>query len=91
MGYRKAEEILPEEIIELIQQYIDGANIYIPRREGSRAGWGKANNTKERLNARDKNIYQDYLDGLKVDELTEKYYLSDKSIWRILRKMKNAG
>lgn len=24
MGYRKAEEILPIEIIELIQQYVDG-------------------------------------------------------------------
>ena len=34
MGYIKAEEILPVEIIELIQQYVDGTNIYIFR--GSR-------------------------------------------------------
>ena len=32
MGYMKAEEILPIEIIELIQQYVDGENIYIPRK-----------------------------------------------------------
>jgi hypothetical protein len=30
MGYRKAEQILPNEIIELIQNYVDGECIYIP-------------------------------------------------------------
>ena len=30
MGYLKAEEVLPIELIELIQQYTDGTNIYIP-------------------------------------------------------------
>ncbi|EOS43880.1 hypothetical protein C809_03738 [Lachnospiraceae bacterium MD335] len=29
MGYIRAEEILPVEVIELIQQYVDGENIYI--------------------------------------------------------------
>ncbi len=29
MGYIKAEEILPVEIIELVQQYVDGESIYI--------------------------------------------------------------
>lgn len=38
MGYIKAEEILPDEIIEMIQQYVDGASIYIPRKEHKRAG-----------------------------------------------------
>ena len=33
MGYIRAEEILPAEIIELIQKYVDGANIYIPRKQ----------------------------------------------------------
>ncbi len=28
MGYIRAEEILPIEIIKLIQQYVDGENIY---------------------------------------------------------------
>ena len=33
MGYRKAEEILPVEIIELIQQYVDGQ----PARKSNRS------------------------------------------------------
>ena len=32
MRYIKAEDILPEEIVELIQQYVDGETIYIPAR-----------------------------------------------------------
>ena len=36
----KAAEILPVEVIELIQQYVDGENIYIPRKEEKRQKWG---------------------------------------------------
>ncbi len=90
MGYKRAEEILPVELIELIQQYVDGTNIYIPRREGNRTTWGYANNTREKLSNRDENIYREYLEGKNVYELSEKYFLSDKSIWRIVRKMKKA-
>ena len=31
MSYIKAESVLPQNIIEIIQQYIDGENIYIPK------------------------------------------------------------
>ena len=36
MSYKKAEEVLPIEIIEMIQQYIEGENIYIPRKANKR-------------------------------------------------------
>ena len=36
MGYRKAETILPPEVVALIQQYVDGEYIYIHRTEGKR-------------------------------------------------------
>ena len=39
MSYRSAEEILPVEILELIQQYVDGENIYIPRKSENRKTW----------------------------------------------------
>ena len=40
MGCIRAEEILPDEIIELVQQYADGVNIYIPRKQENRKEWG---------------------------------------------------
>lgn len=88
MSYIKAEEILPTEIIELIQQYVDGQNIYIPKRENNRLKWGSKTDSKQKLSARNQAIYVDYLRGMKVSELAEKYYLSEKSIQRIIREMK---
>ena len=87
MGYIRAEEILPIEVIELIQQYVDGKNIYIPRKSSNRQAWGAGTQIKQELMKRDRQIYKDYLAGSKVSELACKYYLSEKSIQRILRKM----
>ena len=88
MGYRKAEEILPMEIIELIQQYVDGENIYIPRKADNRREWGKATKIRQELFVRNQKIFEDYCHGIKSAELADKYYLSEKSIQRIVREMK---
>lgn len=88
MGYRRAEEILPMEIIELIQKYVDGENIYIPRKENQRKEWGNATLIRQEMEDRNKRIFMDFQNGYKVQELEIKYFLSSKSIQRILRKMK---
>ena len=88
MGYRRAEEILPIEIIELIQQYVDGESIYIPRRSAHRQAWGTSTQIKQDLLRRDRQIYEDFLAGTRTEELACKYFLSEKSIQRILRKMR---
>lgn len=88
MGYRKAEEILPMEIIELIQRYVDGENIYIPRKENQRKEWGSGTFIRQELENRNFQIFTDFRNGYKVQELSIKYFLSEKSIQRILRKMK---
>lgn len=88
MGYIKAEEILPLEIIEIIQKYVDGQSIYIPRKENNRVEWGSMTETKKQLSDRNKSIYEEYVAGKKVAELAQQYYLSEKSIQRIVRKMK---
>lgn len=90
MGYIRADEILPNEVIELIQQYVNGAAIYVPRKDNERAGWGTINSARDKLKIRNQRIYKEYLNGISVSELSHKYYLSDKSIWRIIRKMKDA-
>ena len=87
MGYLKAEEILPMEIIELIQQYVDGESIYIPRKSSHRQAWGTGTQIKQELLRRDRQIYEDYLAGSKIGDLACKYYLSEKSIQRILKQI----
>ena len=79
MGYIKAEEILPIEIIELIQRYVDGTNIYIPRKQENRQKWGTKTSYKCELQNRNQMIYKDYLAGEPVCELAKNYYLSKKA------------
>ena len=84
MGYRKAETILPPEVVALIQQYVDGEYIYIPRREGKRRSWGETTGCRKETSERNRRIYRDYRAGTRMDELAEKYFLSVKSIQRIV-------
>lgn len=88
MGYIRAEEILPVEIIEMIQQYVDGTNIYIPRKKENRQKWGTATEYRCELQNRNRLIYNGYLSGMTVEELAKSYYLSEKSIQRIIRQEK---
>ena len=88
MGYIRAEEILPIEVIELIQQYVDGTNIYIPRKQENRHDWGTKTAYKRELQNRNQVIYKAFLDGMTDNELAETYYLSEKSIQRIIRQQK---
>ena len=86
MSYIKAEEILPEELIRQIQEYIDGVSIYIPRKSGTRHPWGQKTNYKAELNARNACIRSDHARGTGIPVLSRKYHLSEKSIRRILHK-----
>lgn len=90
MGYRRAEEILPSEVIELIQQYVDGENIYIPRKEKQRKEWGQNTRIREEIRIRNAGIYEAFLKGSSPRELSEAYFLSVKSIQRIIREQKTA-
>lgn len=89
MKYEKAENILPHNIIELLQNYIDGGYIYIPRKDENKKSWGENTETKTYLENRDKEIFNKYSSGVAVKILAEQYFLTDSSIRRIIRKQKN--
>ena len=91
MEYLKAETVLPPELLREVQRYVDGRAIYIPRTAGARRGWGEKTAARETLRARDEAIYRDYREGLPADRLAEKYFLSRKSIERIVTRMRREG
>jgi Mor family transcriptional regulator len=90
MSYIRAEEVLPQDIIRIVQQYVDGENIYIPRKEEKKARWGDKSGAREELLSRNTSIYNDYLGGARISALSSRYYLSDKTIRRIIRDMKTS-
>jgi len=89
MSYASAREIFPEDILKIIQQYVDGECIYIPRKEENKMAWGEITKSKEELLVRNKRIYEDYLSGISIQNLSETYYLSPKTIQRIISQKKN--
>lgn len=84
MSYANARDIFPENILEIIQQYIDGEYIYIPRKEENKMAWGEATRCKAELLIRNERIYEDYLSGESLQSLSERYFLSPKTIQRII-------
>ena len=85
MSYIKAQEVLPEDLIRQIQEYVDGVYIYIPRKPGTRHIWGEETGYRNELIERNERIRNDYIAGESVTILSRKYHLSEKSIRRILQ------
>ncbi|WP_291649311.1 CD3324 family protein [Clostridium sp.] len=89
MKYKKAQDILPEEIIRIIQEYVDGGYLYIPAKPEKRRAWGSQSGLKAELNQRNREILYKYIKGMSIEELTKYYYLTESSIRRIIREQKN--
>ena len=106
MSYTNADRILPRELLDAIQQYADGVYLYIPRKAERKRAWGEATDSRrdwtafryrsirlpkfaKRL-ARNRELYEKHLGGAPVHKLAEEYYLSAKTIYKILASMRQA-
>ena len=83
MSYISAEDVLPKELVEMIQQYVSGKSIYIPSKE--KKVWGSQTKSKQYYEMRNHEICEKYKQGLSIKMLAEMYSLSEKSIQRIIR------
>jgi Mor family transcriptional regulator len=88
MDCQNSTNILPKELIEQIQKYVDGKVIYIPKKQINKKQWGENTDTKQVLASRNSQIYSDRQNGMTIKQLSEKYFLTEKSIQRILRQEK---
>lgn len=86
MSYQSAIELLPKELLEQVQEYVDGRVIYIPKKQENKKQWGENTDTKQFLASRNFQIRLDFQNGMSIKQLAEKYFLSEKSIQRILKK-----
>lgn len=87
MGYKRSTK-LPTELIEQIQEYVDGETVYIPRKSSERRKWGESSGSNESLDERNAEIYRKYKNGESVKSLAEEYYISKQGIYKILTKFK---
>ena len=85
MGYIRAEDILPPDVLAMVHRYIDGEMLYVPKKHTKRNNWGAVSGTKEYYTNRNARICAEYNSGASVRVLAETYFLSEKSIQRIIR------
>lgn len=89
MSYKRAEEVLPREVLELLWQYVDGQTIYVPRRPDAHKAWGDDTGTRRNLMLRNRRMFEEYRAGASVGELAGRYFLTEKSVRRIIRDQKD--
>ncbi|MCU9614935.1 CD3324 family protein [Caldibacillus lycopersici] len=87
MQYKNGKEVLPDRLLDEIQNYIQGELLYIPKKE-QRAGWGEVNGSRHQIASRNREIYQLYVNGYTMGQLERKYNLALDSIRKIIYKMR---
>jgi len=84
LKYKNAEQILPKELMDEVQKYIQGEYLYIPKAEGTRRKWGDNSGYRRDLSMRNDSIRKEYIDGAGISDLANKYYLSENTIKKIV-------
>jgi Mor family transcriptional regulator len=82
---------LPKELLDLIQNYVEGEYVYILRKECNRKFLGETTRSKRETSIRNADIYKKYKEGVSTKVLSEMYYLSLKSIQKIIFEMKKGN
>ena len=89
MGYKKNEKAIPAELMEKIQEYVDGTTIYIPKKSEKLRRVDEKNACRSETKKRNAEIYLKYKQGISVKELSKTYYLSPQGIYKILAGFKH--
>ena len=84
MEYKKAEEILPKELLKEIQNYIQGATLYILKE--THHEWGEKSGIKDKLHKRNQLIKEKFQQGNSIQSLANDFYLSEETIKKIVYK-----
>ena len=86
MKYRNAKDVLPADLLEQVQKYVQGEYLYIPIRDRYKVE--SVTDYKTELEKRDRHIYTQYLEGMDQKRLSRIYNLSESSIRRIVMKQR---
>lgn len=86
MKYINANEILPKPLIKELQNYVQGGYIYVPIKTDERKNWGEQSGYRFELDRRNEKIRQEYKNGVSLDILADRYYLSVSAVKKIIYK-----
>ena len=84
MSYKNIYDVLPKKLVEQIQEHIDGVKLYIPKKPNNRIAWCSNTDTKELIFLRNQQIRSAYESGITISELSQIYFLAEKTIQKII-------
>ena len=85
MKYINAADVLPKDLLNEILNYVDGELLYIPKSKKKKK-WGTNSGSREYYDKRNKEIINQYKNGMSINDLAKKYCLSYDSIRKIVNK-----
>lgn len=84
MKYINARDILPDALVRELQRYIQGGYLYIPADQARQKRWGEVSGYRQELQRRNRQIAEEFRNGIPMEELAEKYFLSVHAIRKII-------
>lgn len=83
MKYRKASEVLPDELLKEVQKYVSGEALYFPKYK-SHQKWGESTGARDYYKQRNNEIRDKYAQKVSIEALAEQYNLSVYSLRKII-------
>ncbi len=84
MKYINALSVLPNHLVEELQEYVQGNYIYVPSKRGQHKSWGELSGYREKIKKRNQKIRQDFDSGISIEILADTYFLSEYTIRKIV-------
>lgn len=89
-SYVNAAKVLPAHLLEALQRYAAGQQLYVPRPD-ERLGWGERSGTRDALRARNEAICRQRAEGASIDDLMAEFHLGYDSIRKILQRYRQCA
>lgn len=83
-AYKNAKDVLPDDLLEAVQRYLQGELLYVPVK-GPRRPWGERTGARGELARRNQAIRDLYAEGRSLEELASMFHLSVATIESIVR------
>lgn len=84
MKYINEKNLLPDALVKELQSYIQGGYLYVPADQAQQKRWGEAFGYRQELQQRNRQIVEEFRNGISMKELAEKYFLSVYAIRKII-------
>lgn len=84
MKYINATLILPDELVEELQKYVQAGYLYVPAKGEARRSWGELSGYRKELDRRNTAILSQYRGGTALEALADRYHLSIHAIKKII-------